>query len=283
MSRLRLAGTGVAKRFGRVAALAGIDFEIEPGESVAILGANGAGKSTWLRILAGLAKPSDGRFVAELAEGSARTALSREQLRGRVGYVGHATLLSGELTARENLVFAARLHGRRPSRAEQDALLAELGLAELADRRVSTLSRGTAQRVSIARGVVHEPDVLLLDEPFTGLDEVAAARLSRQLSRLRARGCSLVVITHDPQRAVELADRALLLHRGRLRGATRRSEGEAFGAPALRDALVRLAREDEANAEAGAGRGAGERDGAGRERDTNGDRGERAGTPERGA
>ncbi|MFO0688684.1 MAG: heme ABC exporter ATP-binding protein CcmA [Myxococcota bacterium] len=260
MSRLRLAGTGVAKRFGRVTALAGIDFEIEPGESVAILGANGAGKSTWLRILAGLAKPSEGLFVAELDEGTRRVALAREALRGRVGYVGHATLLSGELTARENLIFAARLHGRRPTRAEQDALLAELGLEEFADRRVSALSRGTAQRVSIARGVVHEPDVLLLDEPFTGLDEVAAARLSHQLARLRSRGCSLVVITHDPQRAVELADRALLLHRGCLRGSVRRTERAAFDASALRDALVRLAREDET---AGPGDGADRRGAAG--------------------
>ena len=125
-----------------------------PGESVAILGANGAGKSTWLRILAGLAKPSAGRFVAETSDGagsvspqSARQSdplsgpvsgpvseLSRDRLRGRVGYVGHATLLHAELTARENLIFAARLHGRRPSRAEQDALLAELGLEEFADR-----------------------------------------------------------------------------------------------------------------------------------------------------
>lgn len=259
MSRIRLAGVGVEKRFGRVTALAGIDFEIGPGDSVAILGANGAGKSTWLRILAGLSKPSGGRFVAELAPppapapetpatSAAPTAapvpLAREALRGRVGYVGHATLLAGELTARENLVFAARLHGLRPSRALQDALLAELGLEEFADRRVASLSRGTAQRVSIARGVVHALDLLLLDEPFTGLDELSATRLSGQLAGLRRRGCSLVVVTHDPQRAVELADRALLLHRGRIRGAPRRSDGDAFSAAALREMLAALARED---------------------------------------
>jgi ABC-type multidrug transport system ATPase subunit len=249
LSRVRLAGDGVEKRFGRVTALAGIDFVIEPGESVAILGANGAGKSTWLRILAGLAKPSGGRFVAELVAGPDAPAappgvpLAREALRGRVGYVGHATLLSGELTARENLVFAARLHGLRPTRAEQDALFAELGLEEFADRRVASLSRGTAQRVSIARGVVHAPDLLLLDEPFTGLDERAATRLSGQLAQLRQRGCSLVVVTHDPQRAVELADRALLLHRGRLRATPRRQDGDVFSIEALRRALSALADE----------------------------------------
>lgn len=246
MSRLRLSGAGVEKRFGRVTALHGIDFEIAPGESVAILGANGAGKSTWLRILAGLAKPSAGRFVAEASDGSAAppAVLSREALRGRVGYVGHATLLHGELSVRENLEFAARLHGRRPARGAQDTLLAELGLAELVERRVATLSRGTAQRVSIARSLVHDPDLLLLDEPFTGLDEISAERLSRQLAQLRGQGRALVVVTHDPQRAVELADRALLLHRGRLR------EAGVFEAAALRDALLRLAREDVAEARA---------------------------------
>jgi ABC-type multidrug transport system ATPase subunit len=255
LSWLQLAGVGVEKRFGRIVALAGIDFVIEPGESVAILGANGAGKSTWLRILAGLAKPSAGRFVAELVPNptiqgagnhSPAPPLAREALRGRIGYVGHATLLAGELTARENVVFAARLHGLRPARAEQDALLAELGLEEFADRRVAALSRGTAQRVSIARGIVHAPDLLLLDEPFTGLDELSATRLSSQLAALRARGRSLIVVTHDPQRAVELADRALLLHRGRIRATARRGEGDAFSVEALRESLARLTRDDRA-------------------------------------
>jgi len=247
VSPLRLSGAGVEKRFGRVTALHGIDFEIAPGESVAILGANGAGKSTWLRILAGVAKPSGGRFSAETTEGAGPAApLSRDRLRGRVGYVGHATLLYAELTARENLVFAARLHGRAPSRAEQDAIFSELGLEEFAERRVAALSRGTAQRVSIARGLVHDPDLLLLDEPFTGLDEISAERLSHQLARLREGGRALVVVTHDPQRAVELSDRALLLHRGRIRAAARRSDGTSFEAAALRESLLRLAREDRA-------------------------------------
>ena len=245
MSRMRLSGAGVAKRFGRITALHGIDFEIVPGESVAILGANGAGKSTWLRILAGLSKPSAGHFVAEASDGDGPAApLSRERLRGRVGYVGHATLLHAELTARENLDFAARLHDRRSTRAEQDALFAELGLAEFAERRVGALSRGTAQRVSIARSLVHDPDLLLLDEPFTGLDEISAERLSHQLARLRRDGRAVVVVTHDPQRAVELADRALLLHRGRLQDAG------PFEAAALRERLLMLARADAAGARA---------------------------------
>ena len=217
MSRVRLRGTSVAKRFGRVAALRGIDFEIAPGEAVAILGANGAGKSTLLRILAGLSRVSQGDFdsIQEANDGTA-TPLPREQLRGQVGYVGHATLLYGELSAAENLEFAARLAGAPPVANAIPELLETVGLADVAQRHAGTFSRGMAQRLAIARAVVHEPSVLLLDEPFTGLDEVSAERLSAQLASLRAGGRSLVVVTHDPRRAVELADRALVLHRGEI-------------------------------------------------------------------
>jgi heme exporter protein A len=215
VNRVRLRGRAVAKRFGRVAALRGIDFEIQPGEAVSILGANGAGKSTLLRILAGLSRPSGGNFEA-LREDLDSSPLSREQLRGQIGYVGHASLLYGELSAAENLLFAGRLAGNRPSAERIAALLDEVGLAEVATRRAGGFSRGMAQRLAIARAIVHEPPVLLLDEPFTGLDEVSAERLSRQLAGLREGGRSLVVVTHDPRRAVELSDRALILHRGQI-------------------------------------------------------------------
>ena len=215
MNRLRLRGRNVAKRFGRVAALRGLDFEIEPGEAISILGANGAGKSTLLRILAGLSRPSDGVFEA-LPEGADSHPLSRERLRGEVGYLGHASLLYGELSAAENLLFAGRLAGRRPPPERIATLLAEVGLAEVATRSAGSFSRGMAQRLAIARAIVHEPSVLLLDEPFTGLDEVSAERLSSQLARLREGGRSLVLVTHDPRRAVELSDRALILHRGEI-------------------------------------------------------------------
>ncbi len=208
-------GKSVAKRFGRVAALRGIDFEIEPGEAVSILGANGAGKSTLLRILAGLSRPSGGAFEA-IREGADSSPLSRERLRGQIGYVGHASLLYGELSAAENLLFAGRLAGHRPPAEQIAALLDEVGLAEVATRRAGSFSRGMAQRLAIARAIVHEPSVLLLDEPFTGLDEVSAERLSRQLARLREGGRTLVVVTHDPRRAVELSERALILHRGEI-------------------------------------------------------------------
>jgi heme exporter protein A len=245
VSPVLLHGAGVEKRFGRVTALRGIDFDIEPGESVSILGANGAGKSTLLRILAGLSRPSAGQFHG-LREG-ASAPLTRDALRGEIGYVGHATLVYGELTARENLVFAARLHGATPTRDRIDSILCDVGLLEVADRRSGTFSRGMAQRLSIARAVVHQPQVLLLDEPFTGLDESSAERLSTQLSSQREDGRTLILVTHDPRRAVELSDRAFILHRGEIRATPARnqahggSEGSAFELAALRETLMRLA------------------------------------------
>ena len=240
MSPVLLHAAGVEKRFGRVSALRGVDFDIEAGEAVSILGANGAGKSTLLRILAGLARPSAGRFEAH-REGTA-AVLTRNALRAQVGYVGHATLVYGELSARENLVFAARLHGAAPDCDRIDAVLADLGLQDVAGRRAGTFSRGMAQRLSIARAVIHDPQVLLLDEPFTGLDETSAERLSSQLSSLREGGRTLILVTHDPRRAVELSERAFILHRGKIRVRPARADGESFELAALREILTRLAR-----------------------------------------
>jgi ABC-type multidrug transport system ATPase subunit len=245
VSGVRLRGTTVAKRFGRIAALRGIDFEIAPGEAVAILGANGAGKSTLLRILAGLSRASGGVFEAlrgtDTDTGSS-DALPREELRGEVGYVGHATLLYGELSAEENLVFAGRLAGCKPTRKRVAELLDTVGLADVASRRAGTFSRGMSQRLAIARAIVHEPAVLLLDEPFTGLDEMSAERLSSQLAGLRSGGRSLVVVTHDPQRAVELSDRALILHHGEIVARPGRDSGSGdFDAAALRACLSTIA------------------------------------------
>jgi ABC-type multidrug transport system ATPase subunit len=243
LSAVQLRGEALQKRYGRVAALRGVDFLISSGEAIAILGANGAGKSSLLKILAGLSRPSGGHFEALPETGGA--ALPRERLRGLVGYVGHATLVYGELSARENLLFAARLYGQRPSRERLDQVLADFALLDVADRRAGTFSRGLAQRLSIARAVVHEPSLLLLDEPFTGLDELSATRLSEQLAAQRSSGRTLVVVTHDPRRASELADRALLLHRGRLCASLARDTGSDFAADALRARLAEVAREGE--------------------------------------
>ena len=197
---------GVEKRFGAVAALRGVDLELPRGGALAILGPNGAGKTTLLRIMAGLSHPTAGTL--ELA--------GQKTPRAGVGYLGHATLLYPELTARENLIFAGRLHRvARPSE-RADVLLGEEGLAEVAHRRAGTFSRGMSQRLSIARARVHDPALLLLDEPYTGLDRRAADRLTGHLSRLRDAGHGLVLVTHDVRQASELADSVVILVRGRV-------------------------------------------------------------------
>ncbi len=249
MSPVRLHGRGLEKRYGRVAALRGLDFDIQPGEAVALLGANGAGKSSLLKLLAGLARPSAGTLEMQDTNPDAANGgkLDRAALRSRVGYVGHATLLYAELSARENLAFAARLYGRTAGREQLDRLLADFALEDVAERRAGSFSRGMAQRLAIARAVVHDPSLLLLDEPFTGLDELSAERLTEQLLRLRsgdrATAPGLVLVTHDPRHAVALTDRALLLHRGALCEELERSaEASVYDAETLRQRMAVLAR-----------------------------------------
>jgi len=200
----------LAKRFGPVVALAGVDFSVPAGRVLAVLGPNGAGKSTLLRILAGLARPSAGRVRIGADAGD------RRHVRGRVGYVGHATFLYPSLTARENLVFAGRLYGVADPGARAATLLAEQGLEALAERPAGSFSRGQAQRLAIARGLVHDPPVVLLDEPFTGLDPTSADRLAARVRALAAAGRAVVFVTHDLAQAAALGDRALLLVRGRI-------------------------------------------------------------------
>ncbi|MCU0671016.1 MAG: ABC transporter ATP-binding protein [Myxococcota bacterium] len=204
-----VAATRLEKRFGPVAALAGIDVAVERGRVLAVLGPNGAGKSTLLRILAGLARPSAGTL--RYAGGA-----DRRRARAQVGYIAHATFLYPMLSARENLLFAARLHGLADSGARADALLDELGLAAVADRLAGGFSRGLAQRLAIARALVHDPVLVLLDEPFTGLDPVSADRLAERIGALRAADRALVLVTHDLGRAAALADATRVLCDGRV-------------------------------------------------------------------
>ncbi|MGH0031008.1 MAG: heme ABC exporter ATP-binding protein CcmA [Myxococcota bacterium] len=228
MSGAAIAARALSKRFGRAAALCDVDFELAPGRTLAVLGANGAGKSTLLRLLAGLARPTAGALTV-----AGRSPTDR-QGRGRVGYVGHATLLYPTLTARENLLFAARLHGLADRETRARSALEREGLAPVADRPAGGFSRGMAQRLAIARGLLHDPPVVLLDEHFTGLDARSADRLAERLASLRDEGRTVVWVTHDPQRAATGSDEALVLARGRV---VARAEGQALDAAALARAL----------------------------------------------
>lgn len=225
MSARLLSLHAVDKRYASVTALSGIELELGAGQGLAILGPNGAGKSTLLRIMAGLAHPTGGKV--QFAEGAPQ--------RSRVGYLGHATLLYPELTAHENLVFAGRLYGVEDPGARADQLLADEGLSGVANRRARGFSRGMAQRLSIARARVHAPELLLLDEPFTGLDEPSAQRLSLRLEGLADEGHALVLATHEIDRAARLAQTALVLVEGKVK---RRVKAEEMSEPFLRTAYA---------------------------------------------
>jgi heme exporter protein A len=202
MRAIELADLGRA--YGERVALAGVTLAVDPGQTLAVFGANGAGKTTLLRILATLLRPH---------HGTARV-LGRElprdgwAVRGRVGFLGHDPLLYRDLTARENLRFHARLHGVAATRI--DTLLDAVGMRRRADDPVHTYSRGMLQRVAVCRAVLHEPELLLLDEPLAGLDPGAAAAVAPLIS-----GGTRVLISHDVEHGLAEADVVLGLRAGK--------------------------------------------------------------------
>jgi heme ABC exporter ATP-binding subunit CcmA len=203
---------GLGRRFAGITAVQGIDFTVTPGEAVAVLGPNGAGKTTLLRMLATLLRPSSGTlhlFGRPLRDGGAAA-------RRRIGFLSHQSFLYPDLTPTQNLDFYARMFGVPAAAARVAELLDQVGLIGWAHRPVRTLSRGLEQRCALARAVLHEPQLLLLDEPFTGLDVQAAAILADMLRQARTRGTTVLMTTHDLARGFELCTRAVILVRGRL-------------------------------------------------------------------
>ena len=203
---------GLTRSYAGVPVLAGVDLTVRAGDAVALLGANGAGKTTLLRVLALLLRPGGGRL--SLFGVDAR--LAPPALRRRIGYVAHESLCYADLTAAENLAFYARLFDVPDATARIAELLAWAGLEAAARRPVRVYSRGMAQRLALARALLHGPDLLLLDEPFTGLDAEAVAALQERLAALRAAGHAILLTTHDPERAAPVATRLAVLHRGRI-------------------------------------------------------------------
>jgi heme exporter protein A len=197
----------VGRAYGDRVALAGVSLRLEPGRTLAVFGANGAGKTTLLRILATLLRPHAGeaRVLGFALPGEAWRA------RGSIGLLAHEPLLYRDLSARENLRFHARLHGVAATRC--DVLLEAVGLARRADEPVRSLSRGMAQRVAICRAVLHEPRLLLLDEPLANLDPGAAEAVEPLIGR--ASGASRVLISHDVEAGLAEADAVLGLRGGR--------------------------------------------------------------------
>jgi heme exporter protein A len=198
---------GLERHYGERVALAGVSVSVPAGATLAVLGGNGAGKTTLLRVLAGLLRPHGGsaRVLGAALPGE------RWQLPARVGYLGHEPLLYRELTGRENLRYHADLHG--VPHARLDRLLAQLGVDDRADEPVRDLSRGLVQRFAIARAVLHEPALLLLDEPRANLDPSAAELAEPLLGR--SSGRTRVLVSHDVEGALEESDAALGLRAGR--------------------------------------------------------------------
>lgn len=200
----------LVKRFGLKTVLRGVDFEVQPGEFVALLGPNGAGKTTFLRILASLSRPSLGEVnIAgfKLPEESA-------QVRARLGVVSHLPLLYGDLTAEENLRFYARMYGITNYQLRITEVLEMVGLESRRRDLVRTYSRGMQQRLAIGRAVLHDPEIMLFDEPYTGLDQDASSMLDVVLKTVAAQGRTVVMTSHDLVRAEELATRFDILSRG---------------------------------------------------------------------
>ena len=193
------------------------------GEIVGLFGPNGAGKSTLLSVVSTLARPTAGA----VSYGDAKAAEIGDRLRSRIGVLGHDLYLYSDLTARENLEFFGTLYGVTPLAAKVDAALAAAQLEDRAGDRISSFSRGMRQRLALERALLHAPRLVLLDEPFTGLDESSATRLVERLRALKAAGAIVLMATHDFEHADALIDRMVCLRDGKAR--------EIGGAGAVRD------------------------------------------------
>ncbi|HEY7782117.1 MAG TPA: heme ABC exporter ATP-binding protein CcmA [Ktedonobacterales bacterium] len=202
----------LTRAFGPKPVLRGVDLALEQGERLALFGANGAGKTTLLRVLATLARPDAGTARV----GGLDVAREADAVRRIVGYVGHQPHIYEELTVRENLRFFARMYGVRDAAGRAEALIARMGLAARAGDRARTLSRGLLQRLALARGIVQEPDVLLLDEPETGLDAQAFGLLRDLVEERAVAGRTTIFTTHAAERGLELASVVAVLARGRI-------------------------------------------------------------------
>ncbi|MDP2660752.1 MAG: ABC transporter ATP-binding protein [Dehalococcoidia bacterium] len=203
---------GLTKSFGHFTALRGVNLNLPKGCFVTIMGPNGAGKTTLIRVLATLARPSSGRVSL------CGLDLSRESVEARrlLGVVLHQTLLYDDLTAEQNLRFYGRLYGVRELSSRILEVAEEVGLARRLRDPVRTFSRGMQQRLAIARAILHNPSIMLLDEPDTGLDIEAAVRFKEILRRDSTRQRTVLMVTHNLERGLQACDRAAIMQRGRI-------------------------------------------------------------------
>lgn len=220
-----LEAASLVRDYGPVRAVDHVSFRLGAGEFLSVFGPNGAGKTSLLRLLAGGLRPTTG----EVRVSGVPLTIGDRAARGRIGILSHLSFLYGRLTARENLVFHGRLHGLEDLDSRVPERLGDVGLDRHADSRVDTLSRGTMQRLAVARALLHDPEIVLLDEPYTGLDAYAGAMLQELLGALKDGGRTVVMVTHNLGRGLELADRVAIQVRGRFVFEAGRAELDAGG------------------------------------------------------
>lgn len=215
---------GLVKHFGLKPVLRGVDFNAARGEFVAVVGPNGAGKTTFLRILASLSKPNMG----EVRVAGHTLPAQAGAVRRRLGVVSHQPLLYGDLTAAENLRFYGRMYGLNDLNTRIDWALEMVGLVSRKRDLVRQYSRGMQQRLAIGRAMLHDPDLLLFDEPHTGLDQDAAEMLDVLLTEVATRGKTIVMTSHDLSRASALGDRVDVLSKGLIVASVQRDSADAI-------------------------------------------------------
>jgi heme exporter protein A len=219
----------LVKTFGLKPVLRGVDFQAEPGEFVAIVGPNGAGKTTFLRILATLSRPSTG----DVRVGGYTLPAQAAAVRRRLGVVSHQPLIYGDLTAWENLFFYGKMYGVHNLRRRVETVLELVGLLVRQRDLVRQYSRGMQQRLAIGRAILHDPEILLFDEPHTGLDQQAAEMLDGVLGEVAERARTVVMTSHDLTRSAELATRVDILSKGEIAASIPRGEIEPIELHAL--------------------------------------------------
>ena len=202
----------LVKKIGDKMILRNLHLDIAAGDTVAVLGPNGAGKSTLLKILASLSKPTSGEVVID----GLPMAKNVNKVRALLGFLPHASLLYEHFSPLENLVFFAKLYGVKDAEKRAKELVRQVGLSFFLHESVKGFSRGMTQRIAIARAIVHEPSILLLDEPHTGLDQLAIGILNDVVLAHRAAGKTTLIVTHDFKQAAALCNRAVIIQGGKV-------------------------------------------------------------------
>lgn len=210
----------LTKRYGLKTVLSNLDFQVAAGEFVAILGPNGAGKTTFLRILSSLVRPS----LGDVLLAGYKLPDQAAEVRSRLGFVSHMPLLYGDLTAEENLQFYGRLYDLTERKNRIQEVIQQIGLTARRKDLVRTYSRGMQQRLAIGRAILHDPAILLLDEPHTGLDQDACEMLDDVMRQVTGSGCTVVMTSHDLIRIENLASRFDILSRGKIQATLRKDE-----------------------------------------------------------